>query len=134
MYEFGLPILEYAKMNGDKRICPDCDVVMLRLESRETFPYFIGDECLNVECHVPKWECGRCGKIHDPDGRMLRNEALKRTIEMYWREKFKGVISQDKVNEIKAICRKVVGEKFKSRKRRVSEEFGRWLMDCIFNN
>ncbi len=132
MYSFGLPILEYAAMN-DKQVCPACDVVMLRLESKETFPYFVGDECVQVEAHVPKWECGRCGKIHDPDGRMLRNEALKRTLEMYWREKFKGIITQDKVNEIKAICRKVVNEKFKSsKKRRVSEEFGRWLMDCIF--
>lgn len=120
------------------KICGPCSeksrvsIGLMTMDMKEVFPYYIGDTCLDVCVDVPKWECPRCGeKTESKDARILRNLALDEAIEMFWRGKFKGICNQEEVNAIKRIARKVVGQ-FDTRKRRVAEEFGRWLGSCIF--
>jgi ribosomal protein S27AE len=134
MYSFSLPILEWQKRKMSKqRRCPKCDIALVHLDPKETLDYFVGDIRLQATVYVPKATCGRCGyEWEDSEARVIRNQGLNKTIDDFWRDKFKHYAGDPEINRMKAAVKTALDRVGSERRRQVAEALVHWLGDLNF--
>jgi hypothetical protein len=130
-------ILEYNERDEMTTIkhCEKCKSVPLhKTDGAESWSYYIGDHFIEVQAHIPKGECPRCGeKWESEHAKQYRDEAFLKAIDNFWKEHMAVLnINDEEMASVMFVVSKLMMRAGQNKTRQVAAELGRWLAGCAF--
>lgn len=128
------PILEFEDNMTRFKHCGECNVPLHKMDSRETFSYYIGDHHVEVIANIQKGECPRCGmKWEMPDASQRLTDAFRLAIDEFWKKHLDEIgVSDEEMASVMFVVSRLMMKLGPDKQRQVAAEMGRWLGGCVF--